>query len=190
MALRLGDETAKNAGRLTLNPLNHIDPFGSVLFPLLLKLINSPVVFGWAKPVPYNPFALYKDPKYGPLKVALVGPFSNLALAVFFSLLIRFGENFFGTVVIALFSFIVFLNCVLAVFNLVPVPPLDGSKILTIILPPRYALALESLGNSGILILFLFLYFLSNLVFYLAFNLFGLLSGGRAAEIFIKFFGS
>src|SRR3989344_7856754 len=89
-----GDKTAKDAGRLTLNPISHLDPFGSVILPILLVLTHSPVVLGWAKPVPYNPNALHKDFRYGPLKVALAGPLSNLALAFVFGLIIRFGFNF------------------------------------------------------------------------------------------------
>ena len=94
VANSLGDPTAKYAGRLTLNPLKHLDPFGSVILPLLLFLMQSPVLVGWAKPVPINPYNL-RDQKWGHIKVAAAGPLSNIALAVFFGLIIRFVNLFF-----------------------------------------------------------------------------------------------
>ncbi len=162
MALKLGDDTAKRAGRLTLNPISHLDAVGSFLIPLLLFATNSPVILGWAKPVPYNPMALHKDYKYGPLKVALIGPLSNIIIAVFFGFLIRIGSGtFLSPEIVALLGFVVFLNILLAVFNLVPIPPLDGSKILTTFLPRKYALRLESMGFMGmfLILIFLFLFF-------------------------------
>ena len=89
IAYSLGDPTAKYAGRLTLNPIKHLDPFGSVILPLILFISGSPILFGWAKPVPVNPYN-FKDQKWGSLKVAIAGPITNIALAVFFGLLIRF----------------------------------------------------------------------------------------------------
>ena len=177
VALRLGDETAKNAGRLTLNPISHLDPFGSVMLPLLLVLTNSPVVLGWAKPVPYNPNALYKDFRYGPLKVALAGPLSNLALALVFGLIIRFGTGLLNPTILGFLAIIVLMNCYLAVFNLVPIPPLDGSKIFSSILPPRYAHMIENIGLSGILVVVLFLYFFGFIIRVPAETLFYLFTG-------------
>lgn len=164
-AYRLGDDTAKNAGRLTLNPLNHLDPIGSVLFPLFLYISHSPILFGWAKPVPYNPSFLHKDYKYGPLKVALAGPFSNFAVAVIFAIIIRMTYPFLSPIAIYLLSTAVLLNCSLAIFNLLPIPPLDGSSILAIILPRRYSLMFQNLGFYGIIIVLLFITVFSDFIF-------------------------
>ena len=165
MALRLGDDTAKNLGRLTLNPIPHLDPIGSILLPFLLIATGSPFVIGWAKPVPYNPMGLHKDLKYGPLKVALVGPGSNLAIAVIMGLIIRLGSGFLNEVAIALLVQIVFINVLLAVFNLIPIPPLDGSKILTLFLSPRLNRGLQSIEAGGIMLVFILLMFFGNVIF-------------------------
>lgn len=165
MAENLGDPTARQAGRLTFNPLKHLDPFGSFIFPLLLILASSPVVFGWAKPVPYNPFLLVKDPKRGPLKVALAGPAANLAIAVVLGLALRFGGGLLPGSAATLLGFVVFLNILLAVFNLVPLPPLDGSKILTVFLPDKYSLAWQSVGLGGLFLVVAFLYLFGNYIF-------------------------
>ncbi len=130
---KLGDPTARYAGRLTLNPLPHLDPFGSVILPLILSLSGSPLLFGWAKPVPYNPYNLIKAPYWGEAIVAFAGPLSNFALASIAALLIRIGIfplEFAGV----LFTIVV-VNVMLGFFNLIPIPPLDGSKILSAILP-------------------------------------------------------
>lgn len=136
----LGDPTAKLAGRLTLNPINHIDLFGSILLPGVLLLTGSGFLIGWAKPVPYNPHNL-RWPHFGEAVVAAAGPLVNLAIALVFGLLIRFGETlpFMTSGSIQILSSIVYINIVLALFNLVPIPPLDGSKVLAAILP--YSLA-------------------------------------------------
>ena len=176
MALRLGDETAKNAGRLTLNPVSHIDPIGSILLPLSMYFLHAPMI-GWAKPVPYNPLNLYKDPKYGPLKVALAGPFSNLALAVIFGLFLRFAGLLIPETAAELVALIVLINCVLFVFNLIPIPPFDGSKILTTFLPFEYAIKLERLGFNGLLIILLALSFFPGFVDGLARGLFSIIVG-------------
>lgn len=132
-ALRYGDHTAEYQGRLTLNPLSHLDMYGSVILPLLLILTQAPFLIGWAKPVPYNPenFAPAKR-KIATLWVASAGILTNLVIAVFFSLVIRLATvtSFIPDSIIPLASVIVLLNIVLAVFNLMPIPPLDGSKIL------------------------------------------------------------
>ncbi|MDP3956182.1 MAG: site-2 protease family protein [bacterium] len=132
VALYLGDPTAKLAGRLTLNPLNHLDPFGSVLLPLLLAITGTPFIFGYAKPVPYNPYNLGGG-KWGPALVAMAGPASNLVIAILASLAMRAG--LFNGPALSVGILIVVINVVLAIFNLLPVPPLDGSKVLFALLP-------------------------------------------------------
>ncbi len=132
----LGDPTARLSGRLTLNPLPHIDIMGSIVLPALFVLTGSPVVFGWAKPVPYNPVNIrgtaWKD-RYGGALVAAAGPAVNILLAVIFGVLIRL--NVFDPVMIQFFLTVVIINISLAVFNLIPIPPLDGHHILAALLP-------------------------------------------------------
>src|SRR3989344_344850 len=135
MADSLGDPTAKNLGRLTLNPLKHLDMFGSVLLPLLLLIARAPFIIGYAKPVPYNPANL-RDRKYGPAKVALAGPASNIILALLFGLTLRFLPDIFSSSLIPqLLSIVVTLNLFLTIFNLFPVPPLDGHWLLLTFIP-------------------------------------------------------
>jgi Zn-dependent protease len=144
----LGDPTARLAGRLTLNPLKHLDFFGSLVLPLLLVLSGQPVI-GWAKPVPYNPYNL-KDPLRGGGLIALAGPLSNFLVAMILGLCIRFLDTFpiVGLAQIELlalmFQLVVSLNVALALFNLLPIPPLDGSKVLALILPRRAQLYLDA----------------------------------------------
>lgn len=133
MAYRLGDDTAKNAGRLTLNPLAHLEWFGSFFLPLVMIFTGMPFIFGWAKPVPYNPWNL-RDRKYGDAKVAIAGPLANLIIAIFFGLCLRFFP-FVSITFSGLLGVIIYINLILMVFNLVPIPPLDGSKILATFLP-------------------------------------------------------
>ena len=128
---KLGDPTARYAGRLTLNPIPHLDLFGSVILPLLLTLSGSPLFFGWAKPVPYNPYNLIKAPYWGEAIVAFAGPLSNFALALVAALLIRIG--IFPLELAGVIFTIVVVNVMLGFFNLIPIPPLDGSKILSAI---------------------------------------------------------
>lgn len=133
-----GDTTAHDAGRLTLNPLAHIDPIGTVLLPGLLLLSGSPIMFGWAKPVPFNPFNL-RNGRIGSLLVGLAGPLSNIALCILFGIALKFAllayepSNF----LILFLATLMVMNFVLGVFNLIPIPPLDGSKILESVAPPR-----------------------------------------------------
>lgn len=138
VALHFGDETAKNAGRLTLNPLKHLDPFGSVLLPLMLAVSHLPV-FGWARPVPYDPRNLRRPRQQSGL-IALAGPLTNLFVAFIFAMLVRvlvatIGFAEYG-VLIALLDVVVWVNIALTFFNLIPIPPLDGSGVLFSLLPP------------------------------------------------------
>jgi len=180
MADRLGDPTAKNEGRLTLSPIPHIDLFGSVLLPFLLVVTGSNFVLGWAKPVPYNPYNL-RDQKYGELKVALAGPMANFITALFFGLLIRFFGGWMfsiNPVVPELLSIIVFINLLLMIFNLIPIPPLDGSKILMTFLSYEWKLRFQRLEPYGIfIILFLIMFGFFSLIWPLLIFLFSLIVG-------------
>jgi Zn-dependent protease len=185
MAERLGDDTARVAGRLTLNPIKHIDPFGSILLPLLLLISGSGVVLGWAKPVPYNPNNLSKDYKYGPLKVALAGPLSNVLILLVLGLIARFGVNFLSPQAVGLIGFVAYLNIFLAIFNLVPIPPLDGSKIWAYIFPKVSVLQVEQLGMMGIIIVFAFIYFFSGYLAGIAGAIFQLVAGVKATGVML-----
>lgn len=160
---KLGDPTARYAGRLTLNPIPHLDPFGSVFLPLILALSGSPFFFGWAKPVPYNPYNLIKAPKWGEAIVAFAGPLSNFGIALVSSALIWL--NVFPRELQSVLFLIVVVNVMLGFFNLIPIPPLDGSKILSAILPQGMAFGYDRLRAQleynpllgfGLVILFLF----------------------------------
>ncbi len=146
MAYYLGDMTAKRAGRLTLNPFPHIDPLGSVILPALMVISSSPILFGWAKPVPYNPYNLRKGGKWAEALVAFAGPLSNFALALIFGLSIRFG--LMPTEALGIAFMAVYINVLLGVFNLIPIPPLDGSKILPSLLPNTLAIRYAQLTSS------------------------------------------
>jgi len=134
VALRLGDPTAYYSGRLTLNPIKHIDIWGSVVIPLLLILSQAGFVFGWAKPVPVNYYNL-KHGKYGPTLVALAGPATNLIILIVCGLLVRVVPA--GTALPAFFFTVAAINGLLMLFNLIPIPPLDGSKVLYLFLENR-----------------------------------------------------
>lgn len=169
MAKRLGDLTAERAGRLTLNPLAHIDIWGTVIIPLFL-VFTSGIFIGWAKPVPYNPYNL-SDQRYGNLKVAIAGPVTNILIALILGAVIRIAPLFSNTLtfmtpqVIGLLVFVVLINIYLALFNLIPVPPLDGSKVLGD-LWPSYWKSVDGFGMFGILIaLFLAFFVLAPIAF-------------------------
>lgn len=137
----LGDPTARLEGRLTLNPLKHIDPMGSVILPILLVISSSPFLFGWAKPVPYNPYNLRRGGRFAEAIVAGAGPATNILLAVIFAIIVRVlvaSGGSAGTISLA-FSAVV-INVMLAIFNCLPIPPLDGSKILDAFLPRALSL--------------------------------------------------
>ena len=167
-ASKLGDPTAAAMGRVSLNPLAHIDPFGTIIFPLLLILLKQPV-FGWAKPVPYNPFNL-RHPRKGGLWISLAGPIANIltatAAVVLFQLLKLFGARIPVSSVfskplegIVLILFVTaMINASLAVFNLIPIPPLDGSGILAGLLPESAAAKFERIRPYGFLILIALMY--------------------------------
>jgi Zn-dependent protease len=152
VADKLGDPTARLAGRLTLNPLPHIDPIMSIGVPLLLIVSGSPIVFGAAKPVPVNPLMLREGRKDVAL-VALAGPLTNLTIAIVAAILIRtIGP--YATQFVPILSIVVFYNLALGFLNLIPVPPLDGSKFFSIIMPERIAQQYFALAPFGIFVLF------------------------------------
>lgn len=177
MANHLGDPTAKYMGRLTLNPIPHIDLLGSIVIPLMLILSNAGIIIGWAKPVPYNPYNL-KDQKNGPALVGAAGPASNLFLALFFGIIVRIVsvEGIFLNFV-PLFEIIVYINILLAVFNLIPIPPLDGSKLLFSFLPYSMHKLQETMERNGLLFLLLFIMFGLEIVRLVAAFLFVLIVG-------------
>ncbi|MEN9604619.1 MAG: hypothetical protein RJB39_304 [Candidatus Parcubacteria bacterium] len=148
-ALAQGDPTAKHAGRLTLNPISHIDPVGSILIPILCAISSPGFMFGWAKPVPINPYN-FKNHRWGEAIVSFAGPLVNIIIALVFTALIRFAPISAG---FALFSaYVVIINIVLAIFNLIPIPPLDGSKILFALIPQRYHGFKDWMEQKGFLI--------------------------------------
>lgn len=173
----LGDSTAKYAGRLSLNPIRHIDLWGTIIIPALLIITNAGFVFGWAKPVPVNYYNL-RYGKYGPLLVALAGPAMNFIILLICGLLVRITPE--GTALPYLFTVIGLVNSFLMLFNLLPIPPLDGSKVLFLFLEkrPDIIMMLERYGMFiviGIIVLFPGL--LTSLVFAPALYLTGAVTG-------------
>jgi Zn-dependent protease len=163
IAQRLGDPTARLMGRLTLNPKNHIDPIMSVMLPLVLILSGSPVIFGAAKPVPVDPFNL-QDGRKDIALVSLAGPATNFLLAIIAVLLIKSLGPFVlgitnGVYVLWFLLIVAKINLLLGIFNLIPIPPLDGSKIFALVLPEKEANTYLSIGSIGIFILFFLLMF-------------------------------
>jgi len=179
MANYLGDSTAKYSGRLTLNPLKHLDPFGSFLLPLLMLLATGGQgpIFGWAKPVPINPYN-FRDQKYGSAKVAAAGPAANFAVALFFGLALRFFPAISAVSGLHLmFSYVVYINLLLGIFNLLPIPPLDGSHILFTFLPQGLENLKIILRQFGLFILLFVIFFLFNWVVLLINWIFSLIVG-------------
>lgn len=185
-AERLGDPTARLAGRLTLNPLKHLELFGSFIVPVALSLAGLPIL-AWARPVPYNPLNFKGDYRLGSLKVALAGPLSNIAMVAVFGVIARAGVSFLGHPIVIVFSFVAYLNALLAVFNLIPIPPLDGSKILPFFFPARHAFGVERVGFGGIFLVLLFLYAFPGVIFYLAGRLLWLAVGSDVILLLCKF---
>lgn len=176
-AYLLGDSTARYAGRLTLNPLKHLDPVGSFFVPLITYTLGG-FIFGWAKPVPYNPYNL-KNQKWGPAIVGAAGPAANFLVALTFGLLIRFGYKFafFPVAFFEIASLVVFINLLLMIFNLVPIPPLDGSKVLFAFLPYRWHHVQVFLERYGFFILLVFIFFFFQLLLPIIGFLFKLITG-------------
>jgi Zn-dependent protease len=149
-----GDPTARIMGRITLNPLPHIDPVGTILLPGILLLSHAGILFGWAKPVPVNP-RNFRSYRWGEFTVSAAGPLSNLALAVIFALLLRLDPGLAGLRIMAEYG--VAINIILALFNLIPIPPLDGSHVVSILLPRELRRLYHYLDPVGfVLILILF----------------------------------
>jgi Zn-dependent protease len=180
----LGDPTARLAGRLTLNPLPHIDLMGSIILPALMIFTQSPIMFGWAKPVPYNPYNL-KNQRWGEVVVALAGSATNISLAIIFGLIVRFGGTTLPAATLSIAASIAFINLFLGLFNLIPFPPLDGFTALRAGLPWNLASGLARIENklrsAGIVSLIFFLivfsYVLAGPFFNLVVWLFGLITG-------------
>jgi len=162
MADYLGDPTARLAGRLTLNPIKHLDPVGSVIVPILTSMAGF--TFGWAKPVPYNPYNL-KDKRRGEFLIAAAGPVSNLILAFVFGTIIRLTAGLESmSSLIEISTFIVIINIILAVFNLIPLPPLDGSKLLFAILPNQYGRTRQLLETYSPIFVLIAVFFLWQII--------------------------
>ncbi len=158
-ALWQGDRTAQYQGRLTLNPLKHIDPVGSVIVPLLLAILPGSLMFGWAKPVPYNPYNL-KNGRTSEFIVAFAGPLSNILIALLGAFTIRTFGMSLPDATLSILSITILMNLVLALFNLVPLPPLDGSKILANILPYQASEQLNRFyATYGLFATFFFIFF-------------------------------
>lgn len=163
MADRLGDSTARDAGRLTLNPVVHIDLWGSIIMPALIFVgTGGGLMFGYAKPVPFNPYNL-RDQKYGVAKVAIAGPLANLITALFFGLFLRFVPGL-SLVLVSFLAAIVQINLVLMIFNLLPIPPLDGAKVLMPFLPYDWQMKLLQLEHYGFILVLLFVFFGFSLI--------------------------
>ena len=176
MADWLGDPTARLQGRLTLNPIKHIDPFGSVLVPIITSL--SGFTFGWAKPVIYNPYNI-KNKRQGEFLIALAGPASNLIIAGIFGLIIRFTfvNALEMTPFLEICSYIVVINLVLAIFNLIPLPPLDGSKLLFAWLPNQYGKIRMTLEMYAPIFILITVFFLWNIISPIVSFVFSLFTG-------------
>jgi len=177
MANYLGDPTAKLEGRLTLNPIKHLDLFGSIILPVILYITHAGFILGWAKPVPYNPYNL-RPGRWSEALVAIAGPASNLILAIIFGMLLRFGvANGFSLGFLQITSLIVFMNLLLMVFNLVPIPPLDGSKVLFAIFPESTFKLRGFFERYGFILVIFFIFFLWQFISPLITILFTIITG-------------
>jgi Zn-dependent protease len=177
MAEYFGDKTARFAGRLTLNPIKHLDLFGSVILPAVLFFSKAPFLFGWAKPVPYNPDNL-SNRKWGTIAVAAAGVLANLFIAIIFGTIIRFSLGFNLPVgFYSITSIIVVVNLALALFNLIPIPPLDGSKILFSFLPYSFSRGIALFEQYSFILLLVFIVFFSNYLYPILQFLFHLFTG-------------
>ena len=156
-AYKLGDSTAKHAGRLTLNPIKHLDPVGTVVLPAILILTGSPVIIGWAKPVPVNPYN-FKNYRKGMLLTSFAGPGANFFLAIIFAAIYKTGLFPAGSLGELFLLSGVGISLILGIFNMIPIPPLDGANILASILPPRYSQAFMRIERFGFIIIIGLLY--------------------------------
>ena len=152
VASKLGDHTARMMGRVTLDPTKHIDPIGTIAIPLVLLISSSGFIFGWAKPVPIN-FNALRNGKNGMIWVALAGPGANIVMAVCWLFIMIIAINMNIAVLIEMGRIGILVNCVLAVFNLLPIPPLDGSRVISALLPNRLAYQYNQLEQYGLYIL-------------------------------------
>lgn len=186
VAAMLGDDTARYQGRLTLNPIKHLDFVGSFLVPSIAYFLGG-FIFGWAKPVPYNPYNL-RPGRWSEAAVAAAGPASNIILALIFGLLLRVGMS--GGVIstdggaswatpafIQITSMIVFINILLAIFNLMPIPPLDGSKLIFVAFPDRLFEIRAFFERYGLVLVLFFIFFLWQFIFPVILWLFRLITG-------------
>ncbi|PIR85148.1 site-2 protease family protein [Candidatus Kaiserbacteria bacterium CG10_big_fil_rev_8_21_14_0_10_45_20] len=179
----LGDPTARLAGRLTLNPIPHLDPIGSILLPGILALSQTPFLIGWAKPVPYNPYN-FKNQRWGEALVSAAGPATNILIAVVIAMAMRFGM-LTNPELFQIGAFVILANIVLAIINLIPIPPLDGSKILRSLLPysmnsffVRIETLTYALGPFGLIAaLLLIVYVFNDIIFAFVRAIFSLLTG-------------
>ena len=152
IASKFGDHTARMMGRVTLDPTKHIDPIGTIAIPLVLLLSSSGFIFGWAKPVPIN-FNALRNGKNGMIWVALAGPGANIVMAVCWLFVMIIAININIAVLIEMGRIGILVNCVLAVFNLLPIPPLDGSRVISALLPNRLAYQYNQLEQYGLYII-------------------------------------
>jgi len=176
-AALLGDPTARMAGRLTLNPFKHLDPIGSVVVPFISYMTGG-FIFGWAKPVPYNPYNL-RNQRTGPALVAIAGPAINIFLALVFGLLLRYavGVGIASEAFVSIAGLVVYINILLAVFNLIPVPPLDGSKVLSAVLPTKWLHVIDTMERYSFVFVILFVLVLWRFVVPVVSLLFSLITG-------------